>query len=74
VSDRRRLVESAPPLIQASSDSVLSNTHYRGTFNVMRYTAVREIKRFVELGYLQTAGERRGARYLPGPSLRGGQT
>jgi ATP-dependent DNA helicase RecG len=48
----------------------LTNTAYRELFNVTRYTAVRELKRLVEEGFLELIGEKRGAHYLSGPKLR----
>lgn len=38
-------------------------------FNVPRYRAAAELRRLVEDGYLVLEGERRGARYRPGPRL-----
>ena len=68
-------LEARAPRLRAHlvTHAYLTNTHYRAMFNVTRYTAVRELKRLVELGYLQPVGERRGARYIPGSGLRGGQ-
>lgn len=37
--------------------------------NLPRYVAARELKRLVDVQILQRAGERRGAHYIPGPSL-----
>lgn len=48
----------------------LTNSDYRELFNVTRYTAVRELKRLVEEGFLQLMGEKRGAHYVAGPKLR----
>jgi predicted HTH transcriptional regulator len=52
------------------SNERLTNTDYRALFGVNRYAAIRELRRLVDEGRLQIVGERRGARYLPGPSLR----
>lgn len=47
----------------------LKNSDYRQLFGVTRFAAVRELRRLVEQGYLHAEGERRGARYVPGPAL-----
>ena len=47
----------------------LKNADYRGLFQVTRDAATRELRRLVQEGYLRMEGERRGARYLPGPAL-----
>lgn len=47
----------------------LTNADYRGLFRVPRETAKRELRGFVEDGVLMLVGERRAARYLPGPAL-----
>lgn len=49
----------------------VKNADYRDLFGVSRYTAVRELQRLVEEGFLELVGERRGSRYLAGPSMRG---
>ena len=48
----------------------LRNADYRELFGVTRFTAVRELRRLVQEGYLRLEGERRGARYVPGPALQ----
>ena len=48
----------------------LTNTHYRNLFQVTRYTAARELKRLVEEDFLELVGQKRGARYVPGPKLQ----
>ena len=47
----------------------LKNADYRELFDLGRDAAVRELRRLVQEGYLRMEGERRGARYLPGPAL-----
>ena len=47
----------------------LQNADYRELFGVTRYTAVRELRRLVDEGFLRIEGERRGAHYLPQPAL-----
>lgn len=47
----------------------IKNADYRTLFGVPRYRAVIELRRLVEDGYLVLEGERRGARYRPGPRL-----
>ena len=47
----------------------LKNADYREMFGLSRYAAVRELRRLVDEGILRIEGERRGARYLPGPAL-----
>jgi hypothetical protein len=49
----------------------LKNADYRELFDLGRDAAARELRRLVQEGYLRREGERRGARYLPGPALRG---
>lgn len=52
---------------------VLKNEDYRRLFEATRYEAARDLRRLVEDGYLRREGERRGARYLPGPLLGGSE-
>lgn len=47
----------------------IKNVDYRELFSVTRDMATRELRRLVEEGYLRMEGERRGARYVPGPTL-----
>ncbi len=47
----------------------LRNADYRVMFKLSRYTAVRELRRLVDEGFLRIEGERRGAHYLPRPVL-----
>jgi ATP-dependent DNA helicase RecG len=49
----------------------LKNADYRGLFRATRDAATRELRRLVQEGYLRMEGERRGARYLPGPGMSG---
>lgn len=49
----------------------LKNADYREMFAVTRDAATRELRRLSQEGYLQMEGERRGARYVPGPPIRG---
>lgn len=49
----------------------LKNADYRALFEVPRYRALNELQRLVDDGYLTREGEKRGARYRPGPRLRG---
>ncbi|MDP2627914.1 MAG: hypothetical protein Q8Q58_13565, partial [Candidatus Rokubacteria bacterium] len=51
----------------------LKNADYREMFAVTRDAATRELRRLAQEGYLRMEGERRGARYVPGPSLRGAE-
>lgn len=50
----------------------LKNADYRSLFGVTRTTALKELLRLVESGFLVMEGERRGARYRPGPALEVG--
>ncbi|MFN0244260.1 MAG: ATP-binding protein [Planctomycetota bacterium] len=52
----------------------LKNADYRVMFGLTRVAALRELTSLSEHGYLKREGERRGARYLPGPALRAGTT
>jgi len=47
----------------------LKNADYRRLFGVSRYIAARELRQLVDEGFLRMEGERRGAHYLPQPSL-----
>ncbi len=65
--------EQRVPQLQAffETHQRLTNADYRELTGLPRYSAVRELARLVEGGFLTMAGERRGAHYLPGPSLSG---
>ncbi len=69
----RAFLESRLPRLQAffADQERLQNAQYRELFGVTRYTAVRELGRLVEEGFLRLRGERRGAHYVPGPKLGG---
>lgn len=54
-----------------TSQPFLRNADYREMFGLTRFAAVRELRRLVQDGYLRLEGERRGARYVPGPALQG---
>jgi len=59
-----------PQLRVALADKgVVTNADYRALFNVTRFTAVKELRRLVEEGFLLLEGEKRGAHYVPGPKL-----
>lgn len=47
----------------------LTNADYRRIFGGTRYSAVRELRQLVDLGFLRMDGERRGAHYVPLPLL-----
>lgn len=47
----------------------MTNADYREIVGLTRYAAVRELAKLVNMGLLVPAGERRGAHYLPDPSL-----
>jgi hypothetical protein len=56
-----------------AAHEALKNADYRELFTVARPIATRELGRLVAQDYLIAEGERRGARYRPGPRLaRGG--
>jgi len=55
------------------TNRLLKNADYRALFHLSRYAASRELKRLVEEGFLRLEGEKRGAHYLPQPSLEGAQ-
>ncbi|MBI5709553.1 MAG: putative DNA binding domain-containing protein [Candidatus Eisenbacteria bacterium] len=50
----------------------LKNADYRELFDLERDAALRELRRLVQEGYLHMEGERRAARYLPGPRIAEG--
>ncbi|MBI3799009.1 MAG: putative DNA binding domain-containing protein [Deltaproteobacteria bacterium] len=54
------------------TQQTLTNSDYQELFEVTRYTAARELRRLVDERLLSRVGERRGAHYLPGPGLSGG--
>lgn len=47
------------------SQPFIRNEDYRGLFGISRHTALRELRRLVESGYLRSTGARKGARYEP---------
>jgi len=53
-----------------SDHDSLKNADYRDLFGVPRFRAFTELQRLVEDRYLVREGERRGARYRPGPRLQ----
>lgn len=69
--ERRAFLEMRLPTLRQffAQKAGLQNSDYRALFSVTREMALREMKRLVELGFLELRGERRGARYLPGPSF-----
>ena len=48
----------------------LQNAQYREIFELTRHAATRELRRLTRDNFLLMEGERRGARYMPGPALR----
>jgi len=68
----RKWLESRVPELKSKlrEQSSIQNADYREMFSVTRSTAVKELRRLVESGFLVLEGERRGARYVPGPTLR----
>jgi putative NADPH-quinone reductase len=71
---------STPALLKQWQDLVLEhlathpslkNADYRDLFDLTRDAAGRELRRLAQEGYLRMEGERRGAKYLPGPLLGG---
>ena len=68
----RGWLEARVPLLRKHFEyqEALTNTDYRSLFGITRYGAVAELRRLAQEGYLDLVGERRGARYLPGPNLR----
>lgn len=71
LSEQRRWLERRlPGIIQffREHDS-LQNADYRRLFEVSRSVALQELRRLVAAGFLVLEGERRGARYHPGPVL-----
>jgi ATP-dependent DNA helicase RecG len=69
--ETRAFMEARLPKIKTFLDQHLyvKNADYRALFGITRQEAVRELRRLVQDGYLRMEGERRGARYLPGPGL-----
>jgi hypothetical protein len=72
-----RVVRSVPVEDQPSSERLLAqrleargyvqNADYRDAFGVDRHEALRGLGELVDRGVLVREGERRGARYIPGP-------
>ncbi len=71
VLQAKQWLESRIPALRRflAQHGSLKNADYRTLFDVPRYRAVVELRRLVEDGYLALEGERRGARYRPGPRL-----
>jgi ATP-dependent DNA helicase RecG len=69
--ETRAFLEARLPKLRAFLDQNphLKNADYRALFAVTRQEAVRELRQLVQDGYLRMEGERRGARYVPGPGL-----
>ena len=65
------LAESRLPVLRAHFERhpTLKNSDYQELFGVTRYTALRELQRLVDAGFLHMAGERRGAHYVARPAL-----
>ncbi len=65
------LAESRLPVLRAHFErhSILKNADYQELFGVTRYTALRELQRLVDAGFLHMKGERRGAHYVPKSAL-----
>jgi ATP-dependent DNA helicase RecG len=55
-----------------STHDRLTNTDYRGLFDLTRFFATRELRRLTEEGFLVPEGARRGTYYLPGDPLKVG--
>jgi ATP-dependent DNA helicase RecG len=68
----RAWLESRVPELREhfKATEVFTNSDFRQLFRVTRYVATRELRQLVQAGYLELVGERRGARYLPGPALK----
>jgi hypothetical protein len=71
----KRWLESRIPSLREffRKREFLKNADYRELFDLPRYRAVDELRRLTEDGYLILEGERRGARYRPGPRLGAGE-
>lgn len=69
--ERRAFLERRLPALRQffTQKAELQNADFRALFAVIREMALREITRLVELGFLESRGERRGAHYLPGPAF-----
>ncbi len=72
VIQAKQWIESRLPTLRRFfvEHGFLKNADYRALFNVPRYRAVAELHRLVDDSYLAMEGERRGARYKPGPRLK----
>jgi len=55
--------------MQLAGVGFITNTTYRELFGVGREEARRDLRRLVAEGFLVLEGEKRGARYRPGPML-----
>lgn len=70
--ETRAWLESRVPALRSyfSANPALKNADFRQLFALSsRATAGRELARLVKQGYLIAEGERRGAKYRPGPRL-----
>lgn len=71
--DARAWLERRVPLLRGAfrTRPSIQNADYRELFQVTRRAATGELARLVDASFLVREGERRGARYLPGPAMRG---
>lgn len=71
--DMRAWLEARIPAVQEhfQRHAKLTNRQYREIFGVTRHAATRELRALSMDGFLELAGQRRGAHYLPGPALSG---
>jgi ATP-dependent DNA helicase RecG len=71
VLQARRWIESRVPILRQffADREFLKNADYRAMFDLPRYKAVMELRTLMNDGHLVLEGERRGARYRPGPRL-----
>ena len=70
--ETRAWLENRVPALRTffGANSALKNADYRQVFGLTsRSAASRELARLVKQGYLNSEGERRGSRYLPGARL-----
>jgi ATP-dependent DNA helicase RecG len=67
----RGWLEGRLPVLRSffASRPHLQNADYRTLFRMTREAALRELRELVSRDFLRMEGERRGARYLPGPRL-----
>jgi len=71
LAERRAWLEPRVRLLHKHFETheALTNSQYRTRLGVTRNSAKKDLRALTEKGFLRLVGQRRGARYLPGPQL-----